>query len=313
MHTNLGTTQAGTIRKWSKVLGSLIAIASLCFVFFHLWQTWPQLAGVHIQPIPATLAFLCICLNLTISANLWHSILTRLGATLQRSMAINIWFTSHIVRYLPGSVWHLLGRAYLAQQAGVAVQTTSVSMFLELIHTITMGILIAGVALFFWPIQPILHLWILLFLVAACIFYFYPHVCQRPLCWLLQRFKATITLPSLHRRDMLTTLPAYSLTWGTLGSGLYFLTYALHPLPLRTIPIITGIFAIAWVAGFISIITPSGLGVREGVLSYLLSFFVPLPVALLLAILFRVWMTVAELCCATFGFWRQKTHRKHGT
>ena len=43
---------------------------------------------------------------------------------------------------------------------------------------------------------------------------------------------------------------------------------------------------------------PAGLGVREGALTYLLSFFVPLPIATVIALLTRPWIMTTEIAGA---------------
>jgi uncharacterized membrane protein YbhN (UPF0104 family) len=57
---------------------------------------------------------------------------------------------------------------------------------------------------------------------------------------------------------------------------------------------IIGSSAISWVSGYLVIISPSGLGVREGVLTALLAFIYPLPVAIAASLLFRIISMVGE-------------------
>jgi hypothetical protein len=64
----------------------------------------------------------------------------------------------------------------------------------------------------------------------------------------------------------------------------------------------TGIYAIGWDIGFLSFITPSGLGFREvviaGLLGASLTGLVPIaPVALVIALVVRLMGTAAELIC----------------
>jgi len=58
---------------------------------------------------------------------------------------------------------------------------------------------------------------------------------------------------------------------------------------------LTGALAISSTLGLIAIFAPSGLGVREGVLVYLLSFMMATPVAVIISILTRLWMTLIEI------------------
>jgi hypothetical protein len=73
---------------------------------------------------------------------------------------------------------------------------------------------------------------------------------------------------------------------------------------LERLPAFAGIFAGAWVLGFLSFLAPGGLGVREGILVYLLGFHLPSHVAIVVTLLSRLWVTAAELMgtALAFGF-----------
>jgi uncharacterized membrane protein YbhN (UPF0104 family) len=58
---------------------------------------------------------------------------------------------------------------------------------------------------------------------------------------------------------------------------------------------LTGALAISSTLGLIAIFAPSGLGVREGALVYILSFMMATPVAVIISILTRVWITLIEI------------------
>jgi uncharacterized membrane protein YbhN (UPF0104 family) len=284
--------------------GSVIAALSLLYIALQLHQAWPQLAGIELAAGPALLALLCGGLSLVTYALLWRGTLLRLGAALNRPAALRIWFASQLVRYAPGNIWHLLGRAYLAGQAGVPAQPLSMSMVLELLQTITAALVVAALSLLFWRQGSIMGLWTLLLApLLAC--YCWPQLLQRPLAWALRRVGQAPDSAPLRRRDLFALLPGYCATWLIYGLGLYLLARSIYPLPPAALPGVAGSFAIAWVVGFLSLITPSGLGVREGVLGVLLSTFMPTPVALLLALLARIWLTVAELACAALVVWRR--------
>ncbi|HIE28083.1 TPA: methyltransferase domain-containing protein, partial [Candidatus Poribacteria bacterium] len=70
---------------------------------------------------------------------------------------------------------------------------------------------------------------------------------------------------------------------------------SLSPLSWIKFPAMMGAYALAWTVGFLSVITPSGLGVREGILSLLLAVYMPTATATLVALLSRIWSTMAEL------------------
>ena len=60
--------------------------------------------------------------------------------------------------------------------------------------------------------------------------------------------------------------------------------------------------------GFLSLLTPSGLGVREGILALLLAQVFAAPLPTVIAIVARLWMVLAELLGAGVALvlWRKR-------
>src|SRR5258706_16203638 len=79
--------------------------------------------------------------------------------------------------------------------------------------------------------------------------------------------------------DMLLVALAWCVSWTGAGSAYFVLLPDIGPgTTLAMLPLCIGIYAIAWDFGFITFITPSGLGFRElaiGVLFALALPFVP--------------------------------------
>jgi len=74
---------------------------------------------------------------------------------------------------------------------------------------------------------------------------------------------------------------------------------------MAMLPLCIGIYAIAWDFGFITFITPSGLGFRELAITALFALSLPsVPVALvaILALLSRAVSTLAELLCVSVAY-----------
>ena len=85
--------------------------------------------------------------------------------------------------------------------------------------------------------------------------------------------------------------------WIIFGIAAYFLINSFYHIDLSQTVILCGIFAISVITGIVSFFVPVGLGVREGVLSYLLSSFIPVSAAILISLVMRVWIALGELVC----------------
>jgi hypothetical protein len=97
----------------------------------------------------------------------------------------------------------------------------------------------------------------------------------------------------------------YFLSWIMFGAAFWLFVISvtgdrsINPLFL------SGAYAVAYVLGFLAFFVPGGLGVREGLLSVLLSTAMPMGVALLIAFLLRLLVTAIELVCVSFLFFRK--------
>jgi uncharacterized membrane protein YbhN (UPF0104 family) len=103
-------------------------------------------------------------------------------------------------------------------------------------------------------------------------------------------FDVTLTYPQLLRY-----LGLYVINWLLFGVALYVFIRSFYPLELSSILYLTGAFSFAGMMGIVAVFAPSGLGVREGILALFLGQVMPVPVALVVSVASRVWLTIIEL------------------
>jgi len=123
----------------------------------------------------------------------------------------------------------------------------------------------------------------------------HPRFLQKILNWILGQFKKEPLSLSISYWDILWILFVCILSWIVGGIGFYLFIDSVHPVAPQYILFLTGALAASSTLGLIAIFAPSGLGVREGALVYLLSFVMAAPVGVILSILTRIWMTLIEI------------------
>ena len=64
---------------------------------------------------------------------------------------------------------------------------------------------------------------------------------------------------------------------------------------------ILGALSVAWIVGCYTFISPGGLGVREGVLYFILSRTFSPELSLTIPIILRVWLTLYEILCGALA------------
>jgi len=206
---------------------------------------------------------------------------------------------STLGKYFPGKIWGMVARASLLAQLGV---TARQSLFATLNEQflILYSAFLSSAAL--WCLVD--HAWysVAMFLaVAACL----------PVLGPLQKFGFKLAPRFLRlgaAADVADIAPlglkkfallalSYSAIWLLVGSifcCVYYLFFPAQPDPSVIIRLIVA-NTIGISIGFFAVFSPGGLGIREAITSSLLTTQMNLEQAILLCLLFRLWIVAFEL------------------
>jgi len=277
----------------------------VAFIFMFLgkmvWENWSQVKEVSftLRTLPFILSTLIFAFSYFIQIWAWYLITLKLRITLSPSETLKSWFYSQLGKYLPGKIWVLLGRIYYYESRGKSKKSISVALYFEMVTILMAGGFIFLASLIFfgerWPIYS----WrqsgwlILLFLLGLVILH--PSLLQKILNWVLVRLNREPISLSISYLDVLWILFICIVAWMVGGIGFYLFIDSVYPVAPQFILFLTGALAISSTLGLVAIFAPSGLGVREGALVYLLSFMMTAPVAVIISILTRLWMTLIEI------------------
>lgn len=226
----------------------------------------------------------------------WNLILRVLGGRLAHKRALKIFFITDLAKYIPGKVWTMVGKVYLCAKEGIPVARTSASVVIQPLIQVISGILMFLISLPFWTKTSdfINKLYLFLPLIPIGLIVLYPPIMTKVLNFVLTRLKQKPMELSIEYGDILSILLLWCGLWILSGFTYYFLIIGIYSIPLSLLPVVIGIFSVAGVSQFL---TPSGIGVLEGVLTVLLGLYLPLHIAIFIALLARVWKTVTELAC----------------
>lgn len=226
--------------------------------------------------------------------NCWRLLVVGLGYPLDRKNSFRIWFYSNMGKYIPGKFWFILGRYEMCGKLGVPVLITTGSIFLEMILLILSGLL-----LFFfcqkWIIDLPFGTGIFGFIFLGGLIAIHPNFINflfGLFCKL--RKKEPLKIPMKYNK-ILVILFYYTIAWSFYGIGCWVTAKSMG-LPSHFFAIL-GVFPLAWIIGYLSVITPGGLGVREGTSVLLLAGVMGNSYASILTIMVRILWTVAETLC----------------
>jgi len=295
---------SGRVRK---LVGYLVVLAVFVFMGRSLYLNWQTLQGYHWQFNYVLLAIAVLAASGTLSlyAWMWHWTARRLGASLSYRQAFRIWFLSNLGRYIPGKVWQFVGWFYFGEQVGIGRIQILTSIALNLgLQTLT-GLALGVITLaLFWGGDLLARFWPLFLLIpVGMVFAIRPHVMESLLNWGLIRLKREPVRLGLRTGDMAAFTLGHIGCWCAYGAAFCLFVWSLQPISIRELPMLGATYVAAWVIGFLSFLTPGGIGVREGALAYLLGLWLPAPVAIVIGLLSRLWITAGELIGAGIA-WR---------
>lgn len=291
-------------RKWPlfrNILQWLFVISIFLFLGKMVWENWGQIkeAPFTFRLLPLFLSTTLFALSYFVQIWAWYLITLNLGIALPFQETLEGWFYSQMGKYLPGKVWLLLGRFYFYDSKGKSRKTLTVALYFETVTMIAAAGLLFFASLFFLkevqsaPFQWA-FLWLALILPAA-LFSLHPRILQRLSNGILRFLKKEPITISMSYPDILRVLGVCLCSWAMGGVGFYLFVDSVFPVSSSHILFLTGALAISNTLGLLALFAPSGLGVREGVLVFLLSSIMPGSVAVVLSVLTRLWMTLIEI------------------
>jgi phosphatidylserine/phosphatidylglycerophosphate/cardiolipin synthase-like enzyme len=228
---------------------------------------------------------------------LWSLVLGRFDGARPRFRAmLQVWFGTNLAKYLPGGVWPLVTAAGMAGRLGASPVALAGSFVLHAALT-ALGAA-AAAALLLAPAGLAgggLPLVAGAAAVPAALLAVHPAVLNR-LVGVAARL-ARREAPAWRGRwvDGLGLLALYAATWVGYGAAFSLFVSSVAPVARGAWPMLAGVNALAFVAGFVAVFAPGGIGVREAALAGLLLPVFPGRVRVLIAAVSRLWLMAAEL------------------
>ena len=228
----------------------------------------------------------------------WRMVLDGMSYKIGLGESIKIRTVSDLGRYLPGKIWCVVGRAFWCEKAGIPKRDAFVSTIIEIALNMASGLIIFIIFLPFMTISSALVIPAVIVLALAFFLLIEPRAFSSVANRVLRKLKMQEIEVRISRKKILLTLAYFVATWAVFGVSFYMFLNSFYAMPLASMGVMTGIFAFSFVIGFVVLIAPGGLGVREGVMSLLLAAFMPLPLAIAVSLLSRVWFMAGEFLIA---------------
>jgi uncharacterized membrane protein YbhN (UPF0104 family) len=276
------------------VVGALLGAGLLALLVVRLRDLWDQ----HPVPLGDANAFLLVLglaasgAAMTAYGAVWATTLRAVGSSAPANL-LGLFYAGQLGKYLPGSAWQYLGRAGLAVRAGVPLRLGAVSLVLEAGCSLLAAALVAPFALASDGGRVAAVAVAVLGLALACALASRTSWARRVVRRALERTAGVEARVDL--RAVRTATALYAGVWLLFGLAFWLLAAALYGVPFSDFLLYTGAFTAAWAAGFVVVLAPGGIGVREAVLVLLLRGRLGESEAIVLAAASRIALTFVDL------------------
>lgn len=297
---------------WSKIRTPIrrlltVVVVGLVVLFFAraLQQSWGTVADAWHAPKwgwlgLSLLGFSGFSLFRIVA---WKKLSTRLGTSLRYRDAGQVIMLSDAVRYVPGNVWSVVGRMAQSSRFGMAAGTGLYATTIEVAAMLAAAaILGGGFALFAPDLPPWVRFVAGVGAVGAVVMVFATKLFHWLLAWMLQKLQKPFVATPIGGLTFIQVLSFEILAWAAYSAGGWFLLRAFQTELNVSLVLALAALPLSWALGYLSFLTPSGIGVREAILAGLL---VPVlgPSSIVAATLVRLGATITEFLWVGIFAW----------
>lgn len=284
----------------SRVLRIGVALVAVGLGVLAVARRWEDVrsAAEQLRPGVSALALVMVLAGLFSSMLSWRALLADLGSPLPVRVAMRVFFLGQLGKYLPGSVWWLVGQMELGSDRDVPRRRTAATGVLTVLLSLGAGLAVAVLTLPLLSSAAAGRYWPVLLLLPVLLTGLHPRVLNPVLARVLRLARREPPERPLSGRGVATSFGWAVLAWVAFGAQVAVLVDGLGASGARAILLCVGGFALAWSIGFLAVIVPAGIGVREAALVAALAPVLRAGPALVAAVLSRVLMTAGDLIWA---------------
>lgn len=297
------TTGRPQTKRALKILGVTLVVLVLGLIVRQLVQDWDAVTAYPwtLRPGWLILSMLSIQIAYLTMARAWRSVLRAIKVRLPLRRAYWIFYVSNLGRYIPGKFWQIGAAAVIGRHVGLSGTDMAASMIVHLLYFLPVG---AALALATGPLPAPYNTWeavTLAWLAAAGALAaaLWPGLLLK----LARPLRRWVTLDpdrwKLAVSRQIGIVAQTAVAWFFLATGFALLVLAVMPVSAVSPVDLARVYIAAHLLGYIVLIAPAGLGVREGVMVVLLQPLVGVGPAAGVALLARLWYTVAELAAVS--------------
>lgn len=228
----------------------------------------------------------------------WRILMNAQHTGLGAGAAARVFFVSQLGKYLPGGIWNIVAAAELGKDHAISRIHSVVVMLQSTLISISTGLILGTIGVLIGPAELRQSTWWVVLALPVFIVVLLPPVMSRLTSLALKKahrghLEVKATWRSIGQASLWSII-----AWLFAGGQVWVLGVGLGlEANLATLGLCVLAYALAWTVGFLVVVAPAGVGIREGVLGLLLAGYLSGGATVALVLLSRVALTVADIVC----------------
>ena len=282
-----------SLARISSLIGVAIGIAGVAFVVRTLVSKWDEVSDAFSQ-VDAINLLLSLILGLAAMTSIgwiWVTMIVARSHNVRHRNAMSWYFTGQLGKYVPGGIWPIVGRAELAVRNGIPRLDAYASTGLSLVTTYAAAVVTIGIGAAATTGHRLIAILIAIGLIVTYVAFAQPSL-RAVLIRVASRISSSassLTDPKRLARLTVLHIPAWILM--SLSTSVTATAFGAN-IGIADMLFIT---TTSWLAGFVVVGVPGGIGVREAVFTSLAGGIIGTPMAISLALMSRVVFIAVDL------------------
>jgi len=285
----------------AKLLITLALVGGITWAIYHQWTSVQEhRLEAHPKWGYVALSGAVFLATYAVLIATWRGMLSAWNARLAFWDAARIWCVSNLGRYVPGKVWQIIAMAKMAADRQVSPLAAAGSAILSTIVNIACGTAVAMIT--GWQaLQSVSHgkaaLGTVMIGVVIAAILALPFVTP----WLMRVYTKVsgreIAIGAPPMRAIVIAIVGNTLSWIMYGVAFRLLVVGVVGNASGSLWSYLAAYASSYVLGYLALVVPGGLGVRDGAMVSVLTALglATSAQALLVAVASRLWLTILEI------------------
>lgn len=294
------------MKRFYRYIGAAFVLICLVFFMKYFIENYNQLPkinwGVDTWSILAIALVIYIC-NHLLGSLAWAKLVRATGETFTIKDAVLVFSLSQFAKYIPGNVAQHIGKLTLTKTYKLKLPNIITSMVMEIVLLVVTGSVLSAV---FFPfisdqyfskiigIPPLWSFFVILICVIVAPFILFRFINNNRPRFLKKRIgEDKILIP--HIKVVVECILYYALGFILMGLLTGIIAKSFFNVDGNYYILLTGIYIISWIAGYLMPGAPAGMGIREVILVTVLSIVFTSAEAVGLTIFMRFISIIGDL------------------